>query len=117
MDYILKIRSIVVKDIEESLKSVNFSKLSKIKEKLLLEILEKRNTSTPIVPVYDAEIPEEDKIMSDPVEQGDSVVHAKYGTGVVEKIIKYGNKTLHSINFDNVGRRLLDLEITEVKKA
>ena len=43
MDYILKIRSIVVKDIEESLKSVNFSKLSKIKEKLLLEILEKRN--------------------------------------------------------------------------
>ena len=42
MDYILKIRSIVVKDIEESLKSVNFSKLSKIKEKLLLEILEKR---------------------------------------------------------------------------
>ena len=42
MDHILKIRSIVVKDIEESLKSVNFSKLSKIKEKLLLEILEKR---------------------------------------------------------------------------
>ena len=32
-----------MKDIEESLKSVNFSKLSKIKEKLLLEILEKRN--------------------------------------------------------------------------
>lgn len=81
------------------------------------EVLEKRDTSTPIVPVYDAEIPEEDKIMSDPVEQGDNVIHAKYGNGVVEKVIKYGNKTLHSINFDNVGRRLLDLEITEVKKA
>ena len=81
------------------------------------EVLEKRDTSTPIVPVYDAEIPDEDKIMSDHVEQGDNVIHAKYGNGVVEKVIKYGNKTLHSINFDNVGRRLLDLEITEVKKA
>lgn len=81
------------------------------------EVLQKRDTSTPIVPVYDAEIPDEDKIVSDHVEQGDNVVHAKYGTGVVEKVIKYGNKTLHSINFDNVGRRLLDLEITEVKKA
>ena len=81
------------------------------------DVLEKRDTSTPIVPVYDAEIPEEDKIMSDYVEQGDNVIHAKYGSGVVEKVIKYGNKTLHSINFDNVGRRLLDLEITEVKKA
>ena len=31
-----------MKDIEELLKSINFSKLSKIKEKLLLEILEKQ---------------------------------------------------------------------------
>ena len=43
MEYILKIRSILVKDIEEALKNINFAKLSKIKEKLLLEILEKRN--------------------------------------------------------------------------
>ena len=39
MDYVLKSRNIVVKDIEETLKNVNFSKLSNIKEKLLLEIL------------------------------------------------------------------------------
>lgn len=80
------------------------------------EILEKRDSSTPIVPVYDADIPQEDMVESDPIEQGDSVVHAKYGNGVVEKMIKYGNKTLFSINFENIGRRLLDPTLTEIKK-
>lgn len=81
------------------------------------EILEKRNTSTPIVPVYGADIPAEDLVLSDPIEQGDTVVHAKYGNGVVEKMIKYGTKTLYSINFDNIGRRLLDPTLTEIKKG
>ena len=81
------------------------------------DILETKNSTTPIVPVYDAEIPEEDVVKSDPIQQGDTVVHAKYGTGLVEKMIKYGNKTLFSINFDNVGRRLLDPTLTELKKA
>lgn len=81
------------------------------------EILEKRDASTPIVPVYEAEIPEEDMVISDPIQQGDSVMHAKYGCGVVEKMIKYGNKTLFSINFDNIGRRLLDPTLTEIKKS
>ena len=80
------------------------------------EILEKRDASTPIVPVYEAEIPEEDMVISDPIQQGDSVMHAKYGSGVVEKMIKYGSKTLFSINFDNIGRRLLDPTLTEIKK-
>ena len=81
------------------------------------EILETRNSTTPIVPVYDADIPQEDMVMSDPIQQGDTVTHAKYGTGVVEKMIKYGNKTLFSINFDNIGRRLLDPTLTEIKKS
>ena len=81
------------------------------------EILETRNASTPIVPVYEADIPQEDIVMSDPIQQGDTVTHAKYGTGVVEKMIQYGNKTLFSINFDNIGRRLLDPTLTEIKKA
>lgn len=81
------------------------------------EILETRNASTPIVPVYEAEIPQEDLVSSDPIEQGDTVKHAKYGSGVVEKMIKYGTKTLYSINFDNVGRRLLDPTLTEIKRA
>ena len=43
------------------------------------EILETRSSSTPIVPVYDADIPQEDLVMSDPIQQGDTVTHAKYG--------------------------------------
>ena len=81
------------------------------------EILEKRDSSTPIVPVYDADIPSEDTVVSDPIQQGDAVMHAKYGNGVVEKTIKYGNKTLFSINFENIGRRLLDPTLTELKKV
>lgn len=98
----------------EPLEEVNDFIQDKPEEK---EILETRNTSTPIVPVYDADIPAEDLVISDTIEQGDSVIHAKYGNGVVEKMIKYGTKTLYSINFDNVGRRLLDPTLTEIKKA
>lgn len=69
----------------------------------------------PVVPVYDADefLPEKEV---ETFEQGDSVSHPKYGHGVVEKMIKYGNKTLCSINFDNVGRRLLDPAISEITK-
>lgn len=70
---------------------------------------------TPVVPVYpaqDAPIAEDDCQFS----QGDAVTHPRYGRGVIEKIIKYGNKTLCSISFENVGRRLLDPSISEFTK-
>ena len=69
---------------------------------------------TPVVPVYPAE--QEPTEESGGFQQGDSVTHPRYGRGVVEKIIKYGNKTLCSISFENVGRRLLDPTISELKK-
>lgn len=74
---------------------------------------------TPVVPVYPAEdttsTPSDDD--SDVgFSQGDAVSHPRYGRGVVEKIIKYGNKTLCSISFENVGRRLLDPTISEFTK-
>ena len=78
------------------------------------DILPAENASTPIVPVYPSEV--EQTVQSDDVVQGDSVIHPKYGKGVVEKLISYGEKTLCSINFENVGRRLLDPNITEIKK-
>ena len=81
------------------------------------EILEHKESTTPIVPMYDADIPQEDMVMSDPIQQGDAVLHAKYGNGVVEKMIKYGNKTLYAINFENIGRRLLDPTLTEIKRV
>lgn len=70
---------------------------------------------TPVVPVYpaqDAPIADDDFQFS----QGDAVTHPRYGRGVIEKIIKYGNKTLCSISFENVGRRLLDPSISEFTK-
>ena len=66
------------------------------------------------VPVYPAETPIKEDIPT--FEQGDRVSHPKYGEGVVEKMIKYGNKTLCSINFVNIGRRLLDPAISEIEK-
>ena len=69
----------------------------------------------PVVPIY----PSDEPILGDdsPVfEQGDTVSHPKYGRGVIEKLIKYGNKTLCSISFENVGRRLLDPAISELQK-
>ena len=70
---------------------------------------------TPVVPVYPAD--ENSAVDNESeFEQGDSVTHPRYGRGVVEKIIKYGNKTLCSISFENVGRRLLDPSISELTK-
>lgn len=66
------------------------------------------------VPVYPAE--SDPEIAVGEFAQGDSVSHPRYGRGIVEKIIKYGNKTLCSIAFENVGRRLLDPSISELVK-
>lgn len=69
--------------------------------------------STPIVPVYPADDIEP---AVNTLEPGDRVSTPKYGEGVVEKMIKYGNKTLCSIEFPNIGRRLLDPAMTEITK-
>ncbi len=42
--------------------------------------------------------------------------HEEFGEGVVEKMINYGDKELCSINFASVGRRLLNPEVTELRK-
>lgn len=74
-----------------------------------------------IVPVYSADDSNDNIDIvegnTETFEQGDKVSHPKYGIGIVEKMIKYGNKTLCSINFENVGRRLLDPAISEISKA
>lgn len=80
-----------------------------------VDILPASMSSAPIVPIYSADV--EPQVQSDEVEQGDTVVHPKYGKGTVEKLISYGSKTLCSINFDNVGRRLLDPNLAELKKV
>jgi hypothetical protein len=69
---------------------------------------------TPVVPIYPAEDTTSGEETECDFKQGDSVTHPRYGRGVIEKIIKYGNKTLCSISFENVGRRLLDPTISEL---
>lgn len=66
------------------------------------------------LPVFPSEEASEENSVA--FEQGDEVSHPKYGKGVVEKLIKYGNKTLCSISFEEVGRRLLDPNISELQK-
>ena len=68
---------------------------------------------TQTVPIYPAD-DIEDNVQT--FEAGERVSTAKYGEGVVEKMIKYGNKMLCSIDFPNIGRRLLDPSMTEITR-
>lgn len=76
------------------------------------EYITESETPPVVVPVY----PTEKLESSQTFEQGDHVSHPKYGEGIVEKMIKYGSKTLCSINFADIGRRLLDPAISEITK-
>lgn len=107
-------------ELNESDEDTILAPIEEIKDNSINEkkgVLESKNSTTPIVPIYEAEIPKEDLVISDTIEQGDMVMHAKYGKGIVEKMVKYGTKTLFSINFQNSGRTLLDPTITELKKC
>lgn len=68
------------------------------------------------IPVYSADVPAREGLELSEYKQGDAVEHVKYGKGIIEKMITYGSKTLCSIQFDNVGRRLLDPALAELKK-
>ena len=68
-----------------------------------------------MVPIYTPDEMKENDENAPLFEAGDVVSHPKYGQGVVEKMINYGNKTLCSISFVNIGRRLLDPNLSELK--
>lgn len=78
------------------------------------EEAEEPQEQTPVVPIYNAD----DIEYNEPpvLEPGDRVSTPKYGEGIVQKMIKYGNKMLCSIEFPNIGRRLLDPAMTEIDK-
>ena len=73
------------------------------------------------IPIFEAKVEEnnnnEDKLPPELCVEGTFVMHPKYGKGMIEKVINYGNKTLCSIQFDNVGRRLLDPNLAELKEV
>lgn len=83
------------------------------KKTLEQKIMEKKKLS---VPIYEAKTAEP-AAEATKFKEGNFVYHAKYGRGIIEKIITYGTKTLCSIEFDNVGRRLLDPNLADIKPA
>ena len=81
-------------------------------------ILNGTDTESPAggIPVYNAE---QDTVQNNSdirISEGNIVYHEKYGRGVVEELFNYGKRTLCSIQFDNVGRRLLDPNLAELKQ-
>ena len=90
--------------------TVNYEENNSVLPNSVLE----KNYSEPL-PVY---TPKEPVLQREPVvfEAGNRVSHAKYGVGIVEKIMSYGKKTLCCIQFDNVGRKLLDPSVTLIEK-
>ena len=73
------------------------------------------NTVNANIPVYAA--PEEEENLEFDLKEGDKVQHEQYGIGLITKIIGYGNKKLCSIQFDNVGKRLLDPTLAVLEKV
>ena len=110
----LNIEPVIVEDTDDEQVFSETESEKTTKENIGKEFSVPKN-EPPIVPIYPAsDIPDTVSVV---LEQGDQVTHPKYGTGVVEKMIKYGSKVLCSINFENIGRRLLDPAISEIKKA
>ena len=69
----------------------------------------------PVVPIYPVEEETPVSGVQQDFEAGDRVTHPKYGEGIVEKMVKFGNKVLCAISFAN-GRRLLDPTISQIEK-
>ncbi len=67
------------------------------------------------IPVITPDSKEDQEVES--FEEGEQVTHEKYGIGTIVQIIEYSNKTLLKIDFEKVGKRLLDPKMANVKKA
>ncbi len=49
--------------------------------------------------------------------EGESVMHEKYGQGKILKVVTYSNRCLLQIEFDKIGKRLLDPTIAKLQKV
>lgn len=71
----------------------------------------------PDIPVYSVPKNTVEVSAETDFQEGDKVSHEKYGVGVITKIIGSSEKRLCSIQFDDVGRRLLDPKLADLKKV
>jgi|GEM_PF-6943451 len=110
---------------EEDKKPVKQQSKNKSETKAVKNTLKK---STPVnsgktkkknLTVYEPETAiEEDKEPELPFKAGDRVYHPKHGAGVVEGFANYSNKILFcQVEFEKVGRRILDPRISGLKKT
>ncbi len=80
----------------------------------------KKNIAVHSVPqptVYETDISAKVSISDLPFKIGDRVYHPKHGTGVVEGFANYSNKILFcQIEFENIGRRILDPRVSGLEK-
>ena len=70
-----------------------------------------RREASQIEPTKEPEIPTYEKLSV-----GDNVQHSKFGVGLVVQVIGEGNKELYNVEFENVGKRLLDPNIAKLNK-
>ncbi|OGI03047.1 MAG: hypothetical protein A2104_01895 [Candidatus Melainabacteria bacterium GWF2_32_7] len=99
---------------------VSVNEVSNIEEALTEEFSNTNNDYNEIpsadIPIYSTVSPESIEEEQMIFNEGDAVKHNKYGLGVIKKVIGYGNKKLCSIQFENIGRRLLDPTLTVLEK-
>ncbi len=65
------------------------------------------------LPIFKNKIENKDKAE---FKAGDKIEHDKYGVGEVVKVINYANRSLLQINFEQVGKRLLDPDIASIRE-
>ena len=70
----------------------------------------------PAIPIYSTPKNQNTVSFDEDFQEGDKVRHVKYGLGTVTKIIGSSDKRLCSIQFEDVGRRLLDPKLAELEK-
>lgn len=49
-------------------------------------------------------------------EKEDTIIHPKYGRGIIKRVVSHGERNLYKIQFDENGIKLIDLDTIEVQK-
>lgn len=80
-----------------------------------IDVLKNKEESTQSsLPIFKNNETDEDTAEYDFTE-GMRVLHEKYGTGSILKVVKYSNRCLLQIEFEGSGKRLLDPKIAKIK--
>jgi len=71
-----------------------------------------KNIDNENLPIFKEELPENEENTN--FQEGDIVIHGKYGRGEIIKIIQYDQRQLLQINFEESGKKLLDPKVAEI---